>query len=155
MASRKRANPSRQVPKSWRTGPSLGLVDCTSLRYLKIVVQIDPTDKAFEGHRGKGNDINTYKDLCLQWLQDILTDAPSVHKVQIDAYPGVEVDSLLVQALASVVVHFQKKLSWGPERIKKLELEQKRQVRLTCGMGQLEEALATVVIGEQRSPYGF
>lgn len=145
-----------RVPKCWHTGPSLGLADCISLRNLNIFVQIDPTDTTFKGHHGKGNDENTYKNLCVRWLQDILEQAPSIRKVQIDAWEGVEVESPMLNALASTVLLAEKRLTWGPERLKKLDKEKLRQARLDsmCGMEQLEDLMTSMVIGDQRT-YAF
>lgn len=112
-----------RIPKSWHTGPELGLTDCVSLRTLKVLVQTDPTDKIFDGHRGKDNDENTYTNLCVGWLRDVMEQAPSLENIEIDSWDGVSVDSPLLHALTTIIADAKKKLTWGPTRRKKLERE--------------------------------
>ncbi|KAI5247595.1 hypothetical protein E4T43_01903 [Aureobasidium subglaciale] len=145
-----------RVPKSWYTGPTVGLTDCVSLRNLKVFVQIDPTDATFKGHHGKGNDQFTYMNLSVGWLQAVLEQAPSILKVEIDSWEGVDINSPMLNALASVVLTADKKLTWGPQRLKKIERERSTQLRwgLTCGMDQLGDLMTAMVIGESRM-YSF
>lgn len=136
-----------KVPKCWHTGPSLGLADCISLRNLKVFVQIDPTDKTWQGYHGEGNDENTYKTLCVNWLQDILEQAPSVMKIELDAYEGVELNSPLVHALASIASSADKKLVWGPTITKKRQKELAiRRYLSPCAMDEVEEMMTAMVI---------
>jgi len=68
----------------------------------------------------------------------------------------VEVESPMLNALASTVLLAEKRLTWGPERLKKLDKEKLRQARLDsmCGMEQLEDLMTSMVIGDQRT-YAF
>ncbi|KAI4744044.1 hypothetical protein E4T50_05532 [Aureobasidium sp. EXF-12298] len=145
-----------RVPKCWHTGPSLGLTDCVSLRTVKVNVQVDPTDAYFKGHHGKGNDQYTYMNLCAGWLRDILDQAPSIRNVEIDAWEGVALDSPMLNALATVVLSADKKLSWGPDRLKEIEKQRLHKARwgFSCGMeslDELEDLMTAMVIGSQRS----
>lgn len=145
-----------QVPKCWHTGPSLGLTDCVSLRTIKVIVQVDPTDAFFKGHHGKGNDQYTYMNLCIGWLRDILEQAPSIRNVEIDAWDGVALDSPMLNALATAVLTADKKLTWGPDRLKEIEKQRLHKARwgVSCGMqslDELEDLMTAMVIGSERS----
>ncbi|KAG9658432.1 hypothetical protein KCU95_g14443, partial [Aureobasidium melanogenum] len=145
-----------RIPKCWHTGPSLGLADCISLRNLKIFVQIDPTDATFKGHHGKGNDQYTYMNISAGWLQEILQQVPSIRNVEIDAWEGVDIVSPMLNALASVVLTADKRLTWGPQRLKKLEDEKLHKARwgVSCGMesmDELEDLMTAMVIGDSGS----
>ncbi|CAD0085016.1 unnamed protein product [Aureobasidium vineae] len=132
----------------------LRLTDCVSLRNLKVFVQIDPTDPTFKGHHGKGNDQYTYMNLSASWLQDILNQVPSIRNVEIDAWEGVDIVSPMLNALASVVLTADKRLTWGPGRLMKLEKEKEHKLRwgVSCGMesmDELEDLMTAMVIGGQ------
>jgi hypothetical protein len=110
----------------------------------------------FKGHHGKGNDQYTYMNLCAGWLQDILDQAPSIRNVEIDAWEGVALDSPILNALATVVLSADKKLTWGPERLKEIEKQRLHKARwgVSCGMqslDELEDLMTAMVIGSQRS----
>lgn len=96
--------------------PALGLVDCTNLRLLKIFVECDPSDSVFTGFRGRDADEQTYKWFCVDLLQGILAQVPSLLAVEIDAYPGVKQDAPLVTALRRQIEEAGKLLVWGPLR---------------------------------------
>jgi hypothetical protein len=145
-----------QVPKCWHTSSSLGLTDCVSLRTVKVIVQVDPTDAFFKGHHGKGNDQYTYVNLSAAWLRDILDQAPGVRNVEIDAWDSVALDSPMINTLATVVLSADKKLTWGPERLKEIEKQRLHRARwgVSCGMqslDELEDLMTAMVIGGQRS----
>lgn len=103
-------------PRSMHTKPCLGLADCTSLRTLKVHVEIDPSDNVFAGFRGKGATEDTYKWFCLDLLAGILEQAPSLETVEIDANPGIKKDAPLVMALKRKTEESRKRLTWGPLR---------------------------------------
>jgi hypothetical protein len=156
MSRRKVLKYWSQVPRSWHTGPSLGLADCVSLRAVKIIVQVDPTDAIFTGHHGKGNDQYTYVNLSAGWLRDILDQAPSIRNVEIDAWDSVALDSPMINTLATVVLSADKKLTWGPERLKEIEKQRLHKARwgVSCGMqslDELEDLMTAMAIGGQRS----
>ncbi|KAF2766838.1 hypothetical protein EJ03DRAFT_277383 [Teratosphaeria nubilosa] len=96
--------------------PSLGLQDCTSLRTLKIFVECDPSDGVFAGFRGKGATEETYKFFCLDLLQGIVEQVPSLESVEIDAYSAVKKDAPLVMALERRIKQENLILAWGPLR---------------------------------------
>lgn len=100
-------------PASWNTLPSLGLQDCTSLRMLKILVQCDPSTSYFDGYRGKGRSQVWYIEFCQDLLEGILARVPWLRNVEIDAYPGIGKDSLMVTRLAGVIHKADLRLTYG------------------------------------------
>ena len=103
-------------PKSWHTGESLGLVDCVSLRTLKIFIEIDPSNQFFEGFRGKGNTKESYQIFCVGILRGIMEQVPSLKFVELDAYPSVTKDAPLVLALVRQIYAAGRRVVWGPLR---------------------------------------
>ncbi|KAI7241744.1 hypothetical protein KC330_g462 [Hortaea werneckii] len=101
---------------TWRE--ELGLQDCTNLRRVKIMVEIDTSDSIFLGFRGQNANEDTYKFFCLELLRGLLVRVPSLETVEIDAYPGVKKDSPLVMALRRLVQSERSsiRLTWGPLR---------------------------------------
>jgi hypothetical protein len=99
-------------PKCQNVKSTLGLMDCTSLRNLKILVQTDPSDAIFNGYRGRGATEDTYKWFCMDLLAGILEQVPGLETVEIDAW--VKKDMPLVAALRRKVEEAQKRLVWGP-----------------------------------------
>lgn len=95
-------------------------------------------------------------NLSAGWLQEIFNQVPSILNVEIDAWEGVDIVSPMLSALASVVLTADKKLTWGPQRMKKLEDEKLHKARwgLSCGMESMDELdslMTAMVIGESRS----
>ncbi|KAI7278553.1 hypothetical protein KC345_g5918 [Hortaea werneckii] len=101
---------------TWRE--ELGLQDCSNLRKVKIMVEIDTSDSIFLGFRGQNATEDTYKFFCLELLRGLLVRVPSLETVEIDAYPGVKKDSPLVLALRRLVQNERSsiRLTWGPLR---------------------------------------
>ncbi|RMY76247.1 hypothetical protein D0863_02086 [Hortaea werneckii] len=101
---------------TWRE--ELGLQDCSNLRKVKIMVEIDTSDSIFLGFRGQNATEDTYKFFCLELLRGLLVRVPSLETVEIDAYPGVKKDSPLVLALRRLVQSERSsiRLTWGPLR---------------------------------------
>ncbi|KAI6796213.1 hypothetical protein KC363_g3750 [Hortaea werneckii] len=101
---------------TWRE--ELGLQDCSNLRKVKIMVEIDTSDSIFLGFRGQNATEDTYKFFCLELLRGLLVRVPSLETVEIDAYPGVKKDSPLVTALRRLVQNERSsvRLTWGPLR---------------------------------------
>ncbi|KAI7095354.1 hypothetical protein KC352_g39123, partial [Hortaea werneckii] len=101
---------------TWRE--ELGLQDCSNLRKVKIMVEIDTSDSIFLGFRGQNATEDTYKFFCLELLRGVLVRVPSLETVEIDAYPGVKKDSPLVSALRRLVQNERSsiRLTWGPLR---------------------------------------
>lgn len=83
-------------PKTWNVGPQLGLKDCTSVRKIKIFIEIDPSHDVFKGYR-----INDrfYTLFSSNLLEGMLDQMPSVEIVDFQAFSFVQRDSTLVQEL--------------------------------------------------------
>jgi hypothetical protein len=103
-------------PRCQSLHPRLGLTECINLKTLKVLVELDPSDSVFMGFRGANATEDTYKWFCIDLLQGIFEQVPSLETVEIDAFPGVKKDSPLVLALKHKVDEFGKKLVWGPLR---------------------------------------
>lgn len=103
-------------PACQNTNASLGLADCTNMRILKIMVELDPSDSFFAGFRGPNANESTYKWFCVDLLRGILEQVPSLETVEIDAFPGVKKDSPLVVALQRKITEARLRLVWGPLR---------------------------------------
>lgn len=103
-------------PKCQNAGDALGLRDCTSLRVLKILVEIDPSEAVFNGFRGKNATEDTYKLFCVDLLSQIVEQVPSLETVELDAYPGVRKEAPLVMALRRTTNKSGKRFVWGPQR---------------------------------------
>lgn len=99
-------------PRCQNVQPGLGLMDCTSLKTLKILVECDPSDSFFNGFRGSGSTEETYKWFCVDLLTGILEQVPGLEFVEIDAWVKKEVP--IIAALKSVVEEANKRLFWGP-----------------------------------------
>jgi len=127
-------------PRCQHTRPPIGLLDCTSLRTLKIFVEIDPSDTVFAGFRGKNATEETYKWFCVDLLHGILEQVPSLETVEIDAYPAVKKEAQLVMALRRKIEENGKRLVWGPLRGWEKEGDEP-------GLIGLEQALAGMGLG--------
>jgi len=100
-------------PRSWAVTPLLGLLDCTSVRVLKIFVECDPSDAIYKGFRvGDG----FYEGFCQELLEGILRDVKGVETVEFDAFPGVTRSGDMMRGLREVVERHGKVVGWGPER---------------------------------------
>lgn len=103
-------------PRCWHTGEQHGLVDCISLRIIKIFVEIDPSGDFFDGFRGHGNTKDTYKVFCANILRGIFEQVPSIEIVEFDAFPAVSQDTSLVRTLMAEASEAGKRITWGPLR---------------------------------------
>lgn len=101
-------------PKSWNTGPQLGLADCTSVRQLKIFIEVDPSHDIFKGYR---IDDRFYTLFCGNLCEGIFEQMPSIETVDFEAYSFVKKDSTLVQDLVDSAEAEHKRVtytgSWG------------------------------------------
>lgn len=131
-------------PKSQNTDSSLGLRDCTSLRKLKILIELDPSDPFLAAFRSRNATEETYKLFCVSLLLGIMAQVRSLENVEIDAYPSVKKDSPMVMALRRRVEEAGQKLTWGPLRGWEKEADEP-------GLIGLEEALAGLGISDSRS----
>ncbi|KAJ5163295.1 uncharacterized protein N7500_005125 [Penicillium coprophilum] len=100
-------------PKSWIVNQGLGLHDMELVRTLKVFVQCDPSQPAFEGFR-KSKDY--YTDFCGKLLHQILERLPGLVQVEFDAWPSVEKNGPLMTRLLTETRDAQKKVLWGPDR---------------------------------------
>lgn len=107
------------------------------MRTLKIFVECDPSDNIFAGFRGAGATEDTYKFFCINLLLGIFQQVPSLHTVEIDAYPSVKKDSPIVLGLRRHIERAGKSLTWGPLRGWDLESDEP-------GLLGLESALASI-----------
>lgn len=103
-------------PRCQNTSEALGLQDCTSVRTLKIFVEIDPSDSIFNGFRGLYATEETYKWFCVDLLHGIFAQIPSLETVELDAYPSVKKDGPLITALRMKIEDAGLRLLWGPLR---------------------------------------
>ncbi|KAI9648086.1 hypothetical protein NHQ30_002715 [Ciborinia camelliae] len=100
-------------PRGWVVTPLLGLLDCTSVRVLKIFVECDPSDAIFKGFRvGDG----FYEGFCQELLEGILRDVKGIQTIEFDAFPGVQRSGDMMSGLREVVERHKKVVGWGPER---------------------------------------
>lgn len=92
---------------------ALGLVDCASVRVLKVFVECDPSDGIFKGFRmGEG----AYERFSAELLESVLQEIKSITLVEFDAYPSVKRSGDMMAGLGEVVAQRQKVVGWGPER---------------------------------------
>lgn len=126
-------------PRCQNTKPDLGLLDCTSLRTLKIFVTIDPSEPVFNGFRGEGATEETYKWFCVDLLRGILEQVPSLETVEIDANTSVKKHGPLLSALRLTAEVAKKRLAWGPRK----QLDQDED---ESGMVALGSAMASITI---------
>ncbi|KAB8304369.1 hypothetical protein EYC80_003776 [Monilinia laxa] len=100
-------------PRGWAVTPLLGLLDCTSVRVLKIFVECDPSDAIFKGFRaGDG----FYEGFCQDLLEGIFRDVKGIENVEFDAFPGIKKSGDMMSGLREVVERHHKVVGWGPER---------------------------------------
>lgn len=103
-------------PACQNTNPSLGLVDCTGLRTVKLFIELDPSDSFFDGHRGKYATKDTYKRFCMDLLQGIIDQVPSLEQVEFDAVPGLQKNSALIVGLRRTVEEARLRVVWASSR---------------------------------------
>lgn len=132
-------------PRCQNTLPTLGLYDCTNMRNLKIFIELDPSVDVFNGFRGKNSTKETYKWFCVDLLTGIFDQVPSLEKIEIDAFPAVKKDSMLVIAVCELVKERKKKLIWGPLRGWEKEDDEP-------GLIGLEGAMASMSLSSNEAP---
>jgi len=108
-------------PRGWVVNDALGLIDCTSVRVLKVFVEVDPSDGIFKGFRaGEG----FYERFSQGLLKDVLKGVPTIEVVEFDAWPSVKRDGDMMRGLGEMITHFNKVVGWGPERGWEIESDQ-------------------------------
>lgn len=100
-------------PRGWVVNDALGLADCTSVRILKVFVEMDPSDPMFNGYRKHDG---FYEEFCAELLEGILNNVPSIKVVEFDGYNSVKRVGPMMSGLGQVVARLNKDVSWGPER---------------------------------------
>lgn len=100
-------------PKGWAVTPKLGLDQCTSLRTLKVLVEVDPSMAVFRGFRVNEH---FFTDFCQDLIAAVLASCPSVEVVEFDGFPSVQKDGPLMIHLMGVAVKAKKRIVFGPER---------------------------------------
>lgn len=127
-------------PRGWVVNDALGLVDCTSVRTLKVFVECDPSDAIFNGYRKHEG---FYEKFSAELLDGILKAVPSIEVVEFDAYSSVKRTGDMMQGLGDVVGRYDKVVAWGPERGWDLESDQVwLDAVLMHGGGQLSKNIA-------------
>ncbi|KAK6424498.1 hypothetical protein LTR95_016392 [Oleoguttula sp. CCFEE 5521] len=101
-------------PRCQNTDESLGLRDCINVRTLKVFVEVDPSEPHFEGFRGKNSTKDTYKWFCLDLLQGIMRQVPSLRTVEVDIVEGMKGDAPVAVALCRAATNAGKVLAKGP-----------------------------------------
>ena len=101
-------------PRGWVVNDALGLKDATSVRVLKVFVEVDTSNPIFNGFRNAIDGF--YEKFSSKLLDQILISIPSIFEVQFDAYPSVGREGEMMTSLIDVVRRHKKLISWGPER---------------------------------------
>lgn len=101
-------------PRGWVVNNALGLKDATSVRVLKVFVEVDTSNPIFKGFRNAIDGF--YEKFSSKLLDQVLISVPSILEVQFDAYPSVDRKGEMMTGLIDVVRRHKKLISWGPER---------------------------------------
>lgn len=101
-------------PRGWVVNDALGLEDVTSVRVLKVFVEVDTSNPIFKGFRNAIDGF--YEKFSSKLLDEILIFVPSIFEVQFDAYPSVEREGEMMTGLIGIARRHKKLISWGPER---------------------------------------
>lgn len=128
-------------PKCQTLSPRLGLKDCTSVRTLKVFVEIDPSSAIFQGFRISDG---FYTAFASGMLEGVLQQCTSVDTIEFDAYPSVKKRDPLMTALLRQANLAGKRIAWGPERGWQWDKELD-----PCALQVLGEALSVVTLQEQ------
>ena len=90
-----------------------GLEDCTSLRQLKIFVEVDPSHPIFDGWRV---DEWFYTDFGGGMLKRICALAPELENIEFDGWESVKLDGPLMKALLREARLAGRRVTYGPAR---------------------------------------
>jgi hypothetical protein len=112
-------------PRGWIINDALGLEDCTRVRVIKVMVQVDPSTPIFKGFRNVEEGF--YERFSQNLLEGVLMKVPSVTEVQFDAWPSVSRSSPIMQGLLATARKHGKMVSWGPEAGWKEEVDAEKQ----------------------------
>ncbi|KAL9029760.1 MAG: hypothetical protein Q9196_002037 [Gyalolechia fulgens] len=100
-------------PKPWYVSDRLGLEDCTSVRTLRVFVEVDPSSPVFKGFR-LNRDFFTHFSGTL--LREVMDRLPVLETVEFDGYPSVDRHGALMTRLVDDARRAKKRITWGAER---------------------------------------
>ncbi|KAL8935656.1 MAG: hypothetical protein Q9216_005320 [Gyalolechia sp. 2 TL-2023] len=100
-------------PKPWYVSGRLGLEDCTSVRTLRVFVEVDPSSPVFKGFR-LNRDFFTHFSGSL--LREVMERLPVLETVEFDGYPSVDRHGALMTRLLDDARRAKKRIAWGSER---------------------------------------
>lgn len=100
-------------PKPWYVSDRLGLEDCTSVRTLRVFVEVDPSSPVFKGFRLNRH---FFTDFSGTLFQKVMARLPVLDTVEFDAYPSVDRDGALMVRLLEDTRKAEKRIAWGPQR---------------------------------------
>ncbi|KAK1811713.1 hypothetical protein LTR12_013930 [Friedmanniomyces endolithicus] len=135
-------------PRSQKITPNLGLADCVGLRRVRVFVELDPSERFFDGFRGSGATEETYMWFCVGLLRGVFGEVPGLEVVEVDAFPAVKRDAPLVLGLRREIKRAGLRLVWGPLRGwgKEGEVEEVEEV-IDVGASGLEKAMRELGVG--------
>jgi hypothetical protein len=96
--------------KSWSLIPKHGIKDCTSLRRLKVFVELDPEDSSI--CREWMATRTSYTDFSVHCLTQLL-DATAIREVTFDGFPSVHKNGPLLRTLREACHEKSVKISYG------------------------------------------
>ncbi|KAI4140813.1 MAG: hypothetical protein L6R39_005646 [Caloplaca ligustica] len=100
-------------PKPWFVSDRLGLEDCTSVRTLRVFVEVDPSSPVFKGFRLNRH---FFTDFSGTLFRQVMERLPVLDTVEFDAYPSVDRDGALMTRLLQETKDADKKVAWGSQR---------------------------------------
>ena len=107
-----------------------------------MFVELDPSERFFDGFRGSGATEETYMWFCVGLLRGVFGEVPGLEVVEVDAFPAVKRDAPLILGVRREIARAGLRLVWGPLRGWRKEGE----VEEVGGLG-LEKALVGLRIG--------
>ncbi|KAI4088552.1 MAG: hypothetical protein LQ348_004483 [Seirophora lacunosa] len=100
-------------PKPWYVSDRLGLEDCSSVRTLRVFVEVDPSSPIFKGFRLNRH---FFTDFSGALLQGVMERLPVLDTVEFDAYPSVDRDGALMTRLLEATKTAGMRIAWGSQR---------------------------------------
>lgn len=100
-------------PKPWYVSDRLGLEDCTSVRTLRVFVEVDPSSPIFKGFRLNRDFFTNFSGTL---LRDVMERLPVLETVEFDGYPSVDRHGALMTRLLEEARRAEKRIAWGSER---------------------------------------
>ncbi|KAI4181619.1 MAG: hypothetical protein L6R41_006517 [Letrouitia leprolyta] len=100
-------------PKPWYVSDRLGLEDCSSVRTLRVFVEVDPSSPIFKGFRLNRDFFTNFSGTL---LSDVIERLPVLETVEFDGYPSVDRHGALMTRLLEEARRAKKRIAWGSER---------------------------------------